>query len=95
MLRAHIRTGRRAVSVWRLVDAEIELINRCGEHTLAGVAQWIERWPANQCVAGSIPSQGTRLACRPGPWTGVHGRQPHIDVFSLSLSPSLPLSKNK
>ena len=30
--------------------------------TLAGVPQWIERWPVNQRVAGSIPSQGTSLA---------------------------------
>ena len=34
---------------------------------LAGVAQWIERWPANQRVASSIPSQGTCLGCWPGP----------------------------
>ena len=34
---------------------------------LAGVAQWIEYQPANQMVAGSIPSQGTCLGCRPGP----------------------------
>ena len=34
---------------------------------LAGVAQWIERGPANQRVAGWIPSQGTCLGCRPGP----------------------------
>ena len=27
----------------------------------AGVAQWIKHWPANQRVAGSIPSQGTCL----------------------------------
>ena len=33
----------------------------------AGVAQWIEHWPANQRVAGSIPSQGTCLCCGPGP----------------------------
>ena len=33
---------------------------------LAGVAQWIERWPANQGVAGLIPSQGTCLGCGPG-----------------------------
>ena len=26
---------------------------------LAGVAQWIECWPVNQRVTGSIPSQGT------------------------------------
>ena len=36
----------------------------------AGVAQWIERWPANQRVAHSIPSQGTCLGCRPGPPVG-------------------------
>ena len=34
---------------------------------LAGVAQWIERWPVNQKVVGSIPSQGTCLGCGPGP----------------------------
>ena len=34
---------------------------------LASVAQWIERKPANQRVAGSIPSQGTFLRCEPGP----------------------------
>ena len=34
---------------------------------LAGVAQWIEHWPANPKVAGSILSQGTCLGCRPGP----------------------------
>ena len=33
---------------------------------LAGVAQWIEQQPVNQRVAGLIPSQGTRLDCRPG-----------------------------
>ena len=34
---------------------------------LAGVAQWIEHWPAKQRVASSIPSQGKCLGCRPGP----------------------------
>ena len=34
---------------------------------LAGVAQWIECWPVNQRVAGSIPSQGTFLGCGLGP----------------------------
>ena len=33
---------------------------------LAGVAQWIERRPVNQTVAGSIPGQGTCLDCGPG-----------------------------
>ena len=34
---------------------------------LDGVAQWIEHWPVNLRVAGSIPSQGTCLGCRSGP----------------------------
>ena len=34
---------------------------------LAGVAQWIECWPSNQRVSGSILSQGTCLGCGPGP----------------------------
>ena len=33
---------------------------------LAGVAQWVERWPMNQKAAHSIPSQGTCLGCGPG-----------------------------
>ena len=37
----------------------------CG--ALAGVAQWIDGWPTNQVVTGSIPSQGTCLGCGPGP----------------------------
>ena len=57
---------------------------------LDGVAQWIECWPVNQRVTGSIPSQGTG----PGPQWGVHERQPHIDVSPPLLLPS-PLSKNK
>ena len=35
--------------------------------SLAGIAQWIECQPANQRVAGSIPSQGTCPSCRLGP----------------------------
>ena len=61
---------------------------------LAGVAQWVEHWRANQRVAGSIPSQGTCLGGRPGPQLGVCKRQPHTDV-SLPLFLSSPLSKNK
>ena len=61
---------------------------------LAGVAQWIECWPANQSATGSSPSQGTGLGCGPGPQFAACERQPHIDV-SLPLSfPSL-ISKNK
>ena len=38
---------------------------------LAGVAQWIEHWPMNQRVSGSIPSQGIYLGCRPDLQLGV------------------------
>ena len=34
---------------------------------LAGAAQWIEHWPANQRVTCSISDQGTCLGCGPGP----------------------------
>ena len=62
---------------------------------LAGVAQWIERPPSNQRVAGSIPSQGTCLGCRPGPSEG-HMRGNHTLMFlSFSFSLPSPLSKNK
>ena len=56
------------------------------------MAQWIEHGPANQKVAGLIPSQGTCLGCRPGPWWGAHERQPHTDV---ALPPFSSLKINK
>ena len=65
---------------------------------LAGAAQWTERRPVNQKVAGSIPGQGTCLGCGPGPQLGVCKRQP-IDVclthwcFSPFLPRFLPKSK--
>ena len=34
---------------------------------LAGVPQWIECWPVNQGVTGSIPGQGPCLGCGFGP----------------------------
>ena len=41
-----------------------------------------------QRVACSIPSQGTRRGCGPGPQLGAPERQPHIDVaLSLFLPP--------
>ena len=59
---------------------------------LASVAQWIERWPENQRVAGSIPSQSTSLGCRPGPWWRAHERQPHMDIsLPLFLPPFFSL----
>ena len=63
---------------------------------LAGVAQWIEHWPVNQRVTGSIPSLGTHLGFRPGPQWRVQERQPHIDVsLLLFLPPSPSLKMNK
>ena len=64
---------------------------------LAGVALWVECRPANWKVTSLIPSQSTRLGCRPGSQLGECKRQP-INVFlahryfSPFLSPSLPLS---
>ena len=49
---------------------------------------WV--WAANQRVTGLIPSQGTRLGCRPGPQLGVCERQPHIDVFLPLFLPPFP-----
>ena len=54
---------------------------------LAGVAQWVECWPANQGVTGLIPSQGTCLGCVLGPQLGAYQWQPHIDVFLLLFFP--------
>ena len=63
---------------------------------LAGVAQWIECWPVNQKVSGSIPSLSTCLGCGPGPQLEACERQQIVSVShrcsSPSLSPSLPLS---
>ena len=56
-----------------------------------GVAQWIERWPADRKVTSAVPGQGTCLGRGPGPQYGMHERKPHIDA---SLPP-FPLSKNK
>ena len=48
------------------------------------MAQWTERRPGNQRVAGLIPSQGTGLGCGPGSQLEACDRQPVV----LSLHPS-------
>ena len=48
----------------RINEARSQLFENINA-ALAGVAQWIERRPVNQRIAGSIPSQGTCLACGP------------------------------
>ena len=60
---------------------------------LAGVAQWVERQPANQSITGLIPSQGTYLGCRPGPHWG--GAQETTTLMFLSFSFSLPSPLSK
>ena len=60
---------------------------------LAGVAQWIECWPANQRVAGSICIYGTCLGCRPGPQLGEYKRQAHIDISLLLFLLPFPSPK--
>ena len=57
---------------------------------LAGVAQWIERRPANQRVAGLILSQGTGLRWRLSSQWGTRGRQAHTDVSLPLLLPPFP-----
>ena len=57
---------------------------------LAAVAQWIECQPANQKVAGWIPSPGTSLGCGPGPQEETCERQPHIDVSLPLFLPPFP-----
>ena len=58
--------------------------------SLAGVAQWIECWLANQRVTGLIPSKSTCLGCRPGPLWG-HTKGNHTLILSPSLFASFPL----
>ena len=62
---------------------------------LAGVAQWIERQPANQKVTGSIPSQGTCLGFGPGPQYGeiqeaANRRISHPSMFLSLFLPPFP-----
>ena len=79
-LQDHVKAGMR---IQHLLS---HILNRFV--ALAGMAQWIECWPANQKVTSLIPSQGTCLGCRPGPrW-----EKELIDVFLAHSLPS-PLSK--
>ena len=65
------------------------------EAALAGVAQWIEHGPANQSVAGSIPSQGTCLGAGQVPSEGRGRGNQTLMFLSPSFSFPSPLSKNK
>ena len=60
---------------------------------LAGAAQWIEHWPVDQKVAGSIATQVTCLGCRPDSQLGVCERPTmNISLTHWCFSPSLSLS---
>ena len=54
----------------KLVHDSPSLFKNCGS-ALAGVAQWLECWPANEKVSCLIPGQSTRLGCKPGAWMGM------------------------
>ena len=59
------------------------------------MAQWIEHWPANQRVTGSIPSADTCLVLGQVPSRGCK-RDNHTLVFLLfSFTLLSPLSRNK
>ena len=58
--------------------------------SLAAMAQWIKCQPVNQRVTSLILSQGTNLACRPGPQMGACDRQPDIDVSLPLFLPPFP-----
>ena len=52
---------------------------------------WLEHYPIHQKDAGSIPSQGTYLACKFNPWLGAYERQlTNVSLSSMFLY--LPLS---
>ena len=53
-----------------LIDIINDLIYKISESALAGVAQWMEHWPANHRVVGSIPSQGAYF------WVAIQVRSP-------------------
>ena len=60
------------------------------------MAQWIECQPANQRVAGSIPSQGTCPGCGSGPRLGECERQlVEVSLTHQCFSPSLTISPKK
>ena len=72
----------------------MSLIIKNAHQALAGVAQWIEHWPANWRVTSLTPCQGTWLGCGPGPQLGVNKRQPMVvSLTHWCFSPSL--SENK
>ena len=75
------------------------LVGKRKATALVGVPQWIEHWPANQNVAGSIPGQSTCLGCEPGPqWWGGGGERVRdsqlVDLMHQYFSPSFSFSSH-
>ena len=66
---------------------------------LAGMAQWIERQPANRRVVGSVPSQGTWLgfgkqdSCVCGPLQGAQLAWNAATIHCDRLTQRLPLGE--
>ena len=68
----------------------LQYVETWSKRALAGVAQWIELRPANQRVAGLVPSQGACLGGGPGQVpSGEYVRDSHTLMF-LSFSFFLP-----
>ena len=63
--------------------------------SLAGAAQWIECQPANQKIAGSIPSQGTCLGGGPDPQLRVCETQPINEFLACQCFPPFPSPLSK
>ena len=62
------------IGCWYEGDRQENILVRIAFSHLAGVAPETECRSVNQRIAGSIPSQGTCLGCRPGPHLGAHER---------------------
>ena len=64
---------------------------RSTNRALAGVAQWIDRWPENLKAAGLIPTQSGHM---PGLWLGPKlggvREATHRLMYSLCIDVSLP-----
>ena len=57
-------TAENILEPMKEADPQIQVSQEIETAALAGVVQWIECSPANQRVAGSIPSPGTWMAIK-------------------------------
>ena len=77
------------ILMWLKLDATLKWMSRNVPPALAGVAQWIECWTANQRVSSSIPIRAHARVAGQVPSEGARARGNCTLVF-LSLSFSLP-----